>query len=135
MVMLQNDFELDARQSLAWSLMETGEQQRAMAVLDSIERVAASRGDISPQSSQTVFYLARNAALLGDKELALERLRLAIDTGWRGYYTDGHDPRWSSIAEDTRFKTMMAEVKADVDRQRAEVEASYPSFDLPALPD
>ncbi len=134
-VMLQDDFELDARQSLAWALMETGGQERAIALLDAIERAAASRGNISPQSSQTTFYLARNAALLGEKELGLERLKLAIDTGWRGYYTDSHDPRLSSIADDPRFKTMMAEVKADVDRQRAEVEASHPSLGLPALSD
>jgi len=81
------------------------------------------------------YWLARNAALQGDKELALERLKLAIDTGWRGYYTDSHDPRLSSIADDPRFKTMVAEVKAGVDRQRAEVEAIHPRLDLPALAD
>lgn len=129
------DLELDARHSLALALIGVGEEQRARALLQSIELAAADQRELDPERNPFAYWLARNAALLGEKDLALERMRRAIDTGWRGYYTDSHDPRLSSIADDPRFKTMMAEVKADVDRQRAEVEAVHPSLDLPALSD
>jgi TolB-like protein len=127
------ELEVDALHVLALALFGVGEERRAKALLESIELAAADQREVDPERNPLAYWLARNAALLGDKELALERLRLAIDTGWRGYYTDSHDPRLSSIADDPRFQAMMAEVKADVDRQRAEVEAIHPSLDLPPL--
>ena len=42
--------------------------------------------------------------------------------GWRDYYVQHHDPRWAPLIDNPRYQALMAEVKADVDRQRAEVE-------------
>lgn len=129
------ELELDAAHALALALIGVGEKQRARTLLESIEVAAANQRGFDAERSPLAYWLARNAVLLGDKELALERLKLAVDTGWRGYYTESHDPRWSSIADDPRFQAMMAEVKADVDRQRAEVETVHTELGLPALSD
>ncbi|PLX56085.1 MAG: hypothetical protein C0629_09230 [Chromatiales bacterium] len=66
--------------------------------------------------------MAQNALLLGDRKLALERFGAAVDAGWREYYFYTEDPRLDDLRDDPRFNALMAEVKADVDRQRAEVE-------------
>lgn len=53
---------------------------------------------------------------------ALERLRAAVDAGWRGYYRAIHDPRWEFVRDDPRFASLKARVKTDVERQREDVE-------------
>ena len=60
--------------------------------------------------------------LRGNIEPALDGLEQAIQAGWREYYLQEHDPYWASIANHPRYRTLMAKVKADVDRQRAEVQ-------------
>jgi len=127
--------ELDARQALAQALIGIGDEDRARSLLQSIEEAAKGPQAEGRDRNPLAYELARNAALLGDKELALERLRKAIDTGWRGYYINDHDPRWDSLKDDPRFQAMMAEVKADLDRQRLEVEKLDAEEDLPALVD
>lgn len=129
------EFELDAQHALALALIGIGEGQRARTLLESIEEAAAELPASEQQRNPMAYILARNAALLGDKALALDRLKLAIEAGWRGYYVENHDPRWSTMADDPRFQAMMAEVKADVDRQRAEVEAIRAGAGLSALAD
>jgi hypothetical protein len=130
-----DEWGLEGRQVLALALIGVGEEDRARTLLQSIENAASGPQAGGRDRNPLAYGLARNAALLGDKDLALERLRRAIDTGWRGYYTDSHDPRWDSLKDDPRFQAMMAEVKADVDRQRLEVEKLDAEEDLPALVD
>jgi hypothetical protein len=72
---------------------------------------------------------------MGNDDLALERLEQAVEAGWRQYYINMHDPRWSTLTDDPRYQALMAEVKADVDRQRAEVERIDAQEDFPALLD
>jgi hypothetical protein len=72
---------------------------------------------------------------MGDQELALDRLEQAVRAGWREYYIRQHDPRWAALKDNPRYQALMAEVKADVDRQRAEVEHIDAQEDFPALLD
>lgn len=65
---------------------------------------------------------AHSAVLAGDKELAIDRLRQAVEAGWRDYYSVSNDPRWESLGNDLRFQRLMATVKADIDVQRARLE-------------
>jgi len=58
----------------------------------------------------------------GDREEALRLLEVAVRRGWREYYFTLLDPILSSLRGDPRFDRLMAQVKADVDRQRARVE-------------
>jgi tetratricopeptide (TPR) repeat protein len=132
---IPDDWEIDGRQALALALIGIGQEDRARALLQTIEQTAAEPQGEGRDRNPLAYWLARNAALLGDKDLALERLRKAIDTGWRGYYTESHDPRWSTLRDNPRFQEMMAEVKADMDRQRLEVEKLDAEEDLPALVD
>ncbi len=85
--------------------------------------------------SGDLYFFARNALLLGDHELALDRLELAIEAGWRDYYIHVPDPRWAPLRDDPRYQSLMAKVKADVDRQGAEIARIDAEEDFPALLD
>jgi hypothetical protein len=58
------------------------------------------------------------------RELPLGRdvLERAIKAGWRDYYVRRNDPYWAALENEPRYRALMATVKADIDRQRAEVE-------------
>jgi hypothetical protein len=73
--------------------------------------------------------------LLGDDDLAMERLGQAVNAGWRGYYVHINDPRWSVLADDPRFRELMNDVKADVDRQATEVDRIDAEENFPAILD
>jgi tetratricopeptide (TPR) repeat protein len=116
-------FERDALHSLIWSYQQIGMPDRARPLLESLERQLEEKQGLGLlHMSNDLFFYARNALLMGEKDLALERLEQAVEAGWRDYYVQQNDPRWTPVAEDPRYQALMAEVKADVDRQRAEVE-------------
>ena len=128
--------EISARQALAWSYSVTGRNDKAVGLLQELDRLmsdVASNGTM--HRSEQLFAYARNAALLGQADLALDRLQRAVDAGWRDYYVDQHDPRWGALKGDARYQALMAEVKADVERQRAEVARLEADEDVPALLD
>jgi len=120
---VDSDSDFDGHQALAWSYLRAGSPDKADALLQDIEREFAKldeRGRL--HGSQDLFFFAQNAVLLGRHDLALDRLERAIDAGWRQYYIWRHDPRWAVLADVPRYVELMARVKADVDRQRVEVE-------------
>jgi Flp pilus assembly protein TadD len=121
---------------LAWSYLRLGDQGKANALLQRVEKQLGSRLARLPESYSAWWHLSATTALLqGDRDLALDRLERAIDAGWRGYYLIHHSPIWESVAQDARYQALMAGVKADVDRQRAEVERIDAEEDFPALLD
>jgi TolB-like protein len=129
-------YGVDAYQSLAWSYIRSGQPGMARELLDAVERWFTEYDDSVEIVKSTILYeAARNAVLMGDNELALDRLRQAVTAGWREFHINNCDPRWAALRDDTRYQTLMAEVKVDVDRQRAEVERIDAEEDFPALLD
>jgi len=124
------------RHSLAWSYIQLGEPEVAQPMLAAAEREFSEYFNLVPNpDSRRLYFFAQNAVLMGDHELALDRLQDAVDAGWRGYYIRHHDPRWTALADNPRYQTLMAGVKADVDRQRAVVEQRDAEEDFAALLD
>jgi TolB-like protein/DNA-binding winged helix-turn-helix (wHTH) protein/Flp pilus assembly protein TadD len=116
---------LDAnpRHALAWAYLQTGATDRAHTILSELERGFRQRqaeGWLHLSGDLAMF--AQNAVLAGDKGLAIDRMRQAVDAGWREYYSVSNDPRWGSLRDDVRFKELMGRVKADIDSQRARLE-------------
>ena len=119
----ENEVDTDARHALAWAYLHTGATDRAHGILSELERGYRQRqaqGWLHLSGDLAMF--AQNAVLAGDKELALERMRQAVDAGWRDYYSVSNDPRWQSLSKNPRFQELMARVKADIDSQRARLE-------------
>jgi TolB-like protein len=115
---------MEAQHALAWAYLNTGEDTRAEAILlepdrDFRDREAAGRLHLSDD----LFAYARNSLLLGNREHALALLERAAEAGWRGYYQVRQDIRWDAVRDNPRFRALMTRVKADVDEQRARVEA------------
>ena len=65
---------------------------------------------------------ALNLAMLGRTEEAVAVFDAAIDSGWRNYAFIVHDPRWQIFLSEPAVQSLMNFVKADIDRQRLQVE-------------
>jgi hypothetical protein len=67
--------------------------------------------------------------LLGNTEGALQILKTMTGSGWSKYYGPGkyyeiiNDPAWADTIEAPEFQALLSEMKDEVDRQRAIVEA------------
>ncbi len=133
---LSRFYGMDAYQSLAWAYRQTGMPDMARQRLEIVEQwFLQKRASVETMQSWELYGAARNAVLMDDKELALDRLEQAVKAGWRRYYIDKHDPRWGALRNDPRYQALTAEVKADVDRQRAEVQRIDAEEDFQALLD
>jgi TolB-like protein/Tfp pilus assembly protein PilF len=115
--------ETPALHALAWSYQQTGFSEKGRAMLQSLEGQLGENERLGLlHESHDLFFFARNALLLGDHELALQRLQQAVTAGWRDCYVEDSDPRWAELSANPAYQALMADVRADVDRQRAEVE-------------
>jgi TolB-like protein/DNA-binding winged helix-turn-helix (wHTH) protein/Tfp pilus assembly protein PilF len=115
--------DANARHALAWAYLQTGATDRAHRILGDLEqgyRHRQAEGWLHLSADLAIF--AQNALLAGDEELALDRMKQAVEAGWRDYYSVNNDPRWGSLRDNVRFKQLMAGVKADIDSQRARLE-------------
>jgi len=131
---LEHRDEMPGRQTLAWSYIAAGQRDKADKLLRELDVMLTdidSAGQLHRSDHLHVYAL--NAALMGKTELALERLRRAVEAGWLEYYVTNGDPRWGSLADNPTYQALMAEVKADVDRQRAEIERMEAEEDFAAL--
>jgi len=114
-----DSFAADAKQALAWSYAHLDLPEASRELLEAVETSFEQYSkSIVMMKSADRFAAARNAAMLGNTELALDRLEKAVAAGWREYNIQRHDPRWSSLANSERYHDIMAGVEADVERQR-----------------
>jgi hypothetical protein len=76
--------------------------------------------------------MALNRAMLGNTEGALEAFRQAVELGWANYFWVTNDPAWEETLTTPGFQKLMAEVRAELNRQRAVIEAADAQQDLRA---
>ena len=108
--------------ALAWSYLHTGADAKAERLLATEAReCSALRADGRLRNSFDLHRCAQTELLRDNVEQALAGLEKAIEAGWSEYYLHERDPLWASVASDPRYRALMAKVKTDVDRQRAEV--------------
>jgi TolB-like protein len=113
--------------ALAWAYLNTGAEAKAARLLAAASgECSTARAEGRFRDSEHVHRCAEVELLRGNIESALDGLELAIEAGWRGYYVRERDPYWASAASHPRYRALMAKVKADVDRQRAEVQRVDP---------
>jgi hypothetical protein len=111
----------DLMNAVGFAYLQTGDEDKATSVLSAEpSRLTHFRPFASP------FFLAHmalNAALLGNNDLAHERLSRAVEKGWADYYRAINDPRWGDVLSQPRFVELLNRVQNDLAEQRAEVEA------------
>ena len=111
----------DLLNAMGFAYAQTGDTGQAQVVL-SIE--TSRLAHFKPYSAPIFLEpMALNAALLGDDDLAYKRLSQAVDKGWANYYRTVNDPRWGEVLSQPRFVKLLERVQADLEEQRAEVEA------------
>jgi TolB-like protein/tetratricopeptide (TPR) repeat protein len=113
---------LDGQHALAWSYLRTGADAKADSLLSHQWRLCEKElaSDVV-LVSESLHYCAETALLRGDRDQALTLFERAVAAGWRDYYLRQHDVYWAALEKDPRYRALMAKVKADVDRQAAEI--------------
>ena len=126
-------FELDGLHALAWAYRQTGEVARSQTLLAASSTYCDDVTFLFSRRDVDGLYLcAVNAVLRGDSEFALDVLERAIEIGWCLAYVQERDPYWTSVAEDPRYRALMARVRARVDRERIAVERQDAAEDFVA---
>ena len=119
--------------NLASILFETGEQERANALLESSLAFLATDERLGFRGYWVADVQAY--ALQGKTTEALAALREAIDSGWRSlwwYYLE-RDKNMDSIRDEPEYQAMLEEVRADMAAQFARLREMESSGEL-ALP-
>jgi TolB-like protein/tetratricopeptide (TPR) repeat protein len=115
--------------ALAWAYLHSGEREKAALLLSRLEQSCDDTTG-SVRSSYSLHACAETALLRGDLDTALQRLDKAVAAGWRDYYLRANDPYWAPLRDHPRYRELMAQVKADVDRQAAEIARLEPEEDF-----
>ena len=107
-------------------LAETGERAQARRIAEAILKTTAA-GQNGYRSGDARIARVKAFALLGDKEQALAELNAAYQAGWRtpfdyeSFIWIDQDPTTAILQSDPRFKAILAQVRADLARQRGQV--------------
>jgi TolB-like protein len=118
-----DDTAIDLMQVLAYAHKQNGNDQRADEIIELVAQALARREqDNGYRSPESLGLLSQNHAVARNPDAALAALETAIDSGWREYYGIVNDLRWAWLRDNSRFQTLMARVKADIDAQRARIE-------------
>ncbi len=86
--------------------IENGQHEKAA---EEFERLRTALGNPFPSD----FLAARQWALAGNKDKAIERLSLSIRNGWRYRREITNDPAFDSLSEDPKFKQVVARCPND----------------------
>ena len=111
--------------ALAWSYLHTGADAKAAHLLAGcVTGMHAPRGP-KARGLKRLQLCAEVELLRGNIDRALDGLEQAIQAGWREHYYGQEGTRTGlRLRDHPRYRALMAKVKADVDRQRAEVRES-----------
>ena len=111
----------DLLNAMGFAYAQMGDEQKAQEVL-SIETTRVTH--FKPYAAPIFLApMALNAVLLGDDDLAYERLSQAVEKGWADYYRAINDPRWGDVLSQPRFVELLQNVHVDLEEQRARVAA------------
>lgn len=107
-------------------LVAAGDRTQARRIAEAVlHATAAAQGGYNAGDARIARVKA--FALLGDKEKALTELSAAVRSGWRtpfDYETFvwlDEDPTTAILQQDARFKDLLAQVRADLGRQREQL--------------
>lgn len=120
----------EVAERMAYACHETAREDSAEDAMQFLEGAYATVS--LPTNPQNHEDLALFEVLSGDSGAALEYLRQAVDLGWADYYKVVNDPAWADTIRSPEFQDLLAEAKANNDRQRAIVEAADAEHDFRA---
>lgn len=111
------------RTALGYVYLKTGRSREGTRLLEVVRdtELAAVQGGAGYSRH---YNLARIYAMLGDADQANHWLGVAIDRGWPFYYTEmgRTDPMLESLLGNEEFERLMADLKEELDAERAWIE-------------
>jgi TolB-like protein/Flp pilus assembly protein TadD len=129
---MEDSDAIDLLHTLAYAYEQVGQSDKSHQLLLELAEVIdtpKSRPLLLPPDIEG---RALNRAMLGDSQGALDALQKAVELGWTNYYWLTNDPAWSKMRELPEFQELLGEVKVELDRQRAIVEAADAEHDFRA---
>jgi adenylate cyclase len=106
---------------IAYSYIKTGEHEKGQELLAESRAFLDKLREQGLGTPPSYYFEASLNALGGNRQQALASLRKAIDLGWRRSWYAKIDPPMESLRDTPEFKQMMAEVDADIARQREQL--------------
>lgn len=118
---------------VAFALQQVGKLGDALKLLQDLDNEIGLSSRKSGFSNPTrLEHIALHRVLMGDNAGALQTLQRAADLGWANYYDVINNPAWAEAIKAPEFQALLNEVKVEVDRQRAIVEAADTQHDFRA---
>jgi tetratricopeptide (TPR) repeat protein len=114
-------FDMYLLSYLAYAYQQLGQDLRAQEALDEALAVAARARGQGWRTPRLNYGIASVYALQGRKDEAIGQLRNAVDAGLRAPGLTGTDPQFEGLQGLEAFRLLVAEVDADLNRQRAAV--------------
>lgn len=126
-----DQFSIWPARMLGQALLETGQTEEANRILDAaleaLERMRLVQGGGWTAGTEDALIYA----IRGDRELALQRLEEAIDTGWRSYTHDTFmDANFMALQDDPEFIALKERMAGIMEQDRAyfELHKAEPLF-------
>jgi tetratricopeptide (TPR) repeat protein len=130
---LKTLMELESLHVLAYAYQQIGRGDEANALLARLhEQLNAYVVEHNMDFGPLHHLFAQNFGLRGDFDAAADALEAAIKAGWLRYIWVMNDPTWAQMIAYPRIARMLADVKIELERQRAVVEQTDAEHDFRA---
>ncbi len=83
--------------------------------------------EVLPNDPANRYRLAAIASALGQTDAALEHFRAALAAGWVDARSPGLDPRFDTLAADTRFQTLLSDLATAMAEKRRQIGPQKPN--------
>ena len=118
-----DEFWFNGLHALAWAYGHAGADDKAARLLESAARLCDDeRAAGRLRDGLELHKCAETELLRGNTDRALAEFERAVAAGWRDHYHRQNDPYWAAVQDRPAYRLLIEKVKADIDRQRAEVQ-------------
>lgn len=109
---------------VAWAHIQRSETQQAQELIGTCKKLMEEQLKAAIIYSEIYYLEARIHALEARPEEAVASLELALEKGWREWWTK-YDPLLSSLAENPDYQLLLTTIEEDLAEQRQQVKALF----------
>ena len=104
-------------------LLKDGQKEEAKSLLEQVVEWATEQVESGNERYAVHYPLASAHAVLGERQQAYQRLKGAIDAGYRNYQELQSDPSWEAFRDEEQFKRIVADLKTMNEEMLRRIEA------------
>lgn len=109
---------------IAWAYKALGNEAQSKSNVTECEKLLQEQKQAAITYFELDYLAARIYALQGKPQQAIKALSVAIDKGWREWWTK-FDPLLASLQDEAEFQTLIQFLDKDLARQRAEAQKLF----------